>query len=155
MMDVPTPRIILMADDDSDDQLLAREALAEFGSSSDLRTVDNGLEVIDYLKRTGRFEDPASSPRPDLILLDLNMPCKDGREVLAHLKADPNMKSIPVVVLSTSRADTDVREIYDRGANSFITKPAAFDELVRVLQTISDYWFGVVQMPMQGADRYE
>jgi CheY-like chemotaxis protein len=140
--------VILMAEDDSDDRLLAREALEESGLHSELRFVENGADMMDYLRQRNRFEAPGSAPRPSLILLDLNMPRKDGREVLKEIKADPVLCQIPVVVLTTSRADTDIASIYQLGANSFICKPTAFDALVKVMSTLGQYWFGVVVLPV-------
>jgi CheY-like chemotaxis protein len=147
-MTAPTKHaVVLMADDDGDDRLLARDAVAEAGMSGELRFVENGEELLDYLQRRGKFLKAGSAPRPGLILLDLNMPRKDGREVLREIKADPELRRIPVVVLTTSKADTDIGMLYDLGANSFITKPFRFDALVQVMRAIGDYWFGVVELP--------
>lgn len=140
--------VILMAEDDSDDRLLAKDALAECGMAVDLRFVEDGADLMDYLKRRGKFEAASSSPRPDLILLDLNMPRKDGREALKEIKSDPELRRIPVVVLTTSRADTDISLIYQLGANSFISKPVAFDAIVKVMKAIQAYWFEAVILPM-------
>lgn len=145
------PCLILMADDDPDDRLLVKEALSECGAQSSLidamRFVGDGEELMDYLLRRGNFTVPASSPRPDLILLDLNMPRKDGREALREIRAHADLRRIPVVVFTTSKADTDVDLIYDLGANSFVTKPAAFDSLVNTLGLLSRYWLEVVELP--------
>src|SRR5713101_1259658 len=123
-MNPPTkPIVILMADDDADDRLLAKDALVECGLANDLHFVENGEEILDYLRRRGRYQQPGAAPRPGLILLDLNMPKKDGREALREIKSDPDLKKIPVVVLTTSKAETDVGQIYELGANSFISKP--------------------------------
>lgn len=138
--------IILMADDDDDDRLLAKDALSECKSEGNLQFVQNGEELMDYLKHRGKFEN-ADSPRPGLILLDLNMPLKDGREALREIKADPELKKIPVVVLTTSKADTDVGSIYELGANSFISKPFQFEALVHVMKNISQYWLKTVELP--------
>ena len=140
-------RVILLVDDDPDDWLLVQDAVLECGWKGDLRRVENGEELLDYLRRRGRYAAPASSPRPGLILLDLNMPRKDGREALLELKTDPNLRRIPVVVLTTSKADTDIAKLYELGASSFISKPVHFEGLVNVLRTISQYWFQVVQLP--------
>ena len=102
---------------------------------------------MDYLKHRGRFSDPAQAPRPGLILLDLNMPRKDGREALAEIKADPELRRIPVVVLTTSQAEEDIYSTYDLGVNSFITKPVTFEGLVKVMNTFSNYWFAIVRLP--------
>jgi len=139
--------VILMADDDADDRLLAKDALAECQIPSDLQFVENGEELIDYLKRRGKFSQLSESTRPGLILLDLNMPKKDGREALREIKSDPEFQKIPVVVLTTSKADTDIGRIYELGANSFISKPVSFDSLVEVMKALSHYWFQIVELP--------
>jgi CheY-like chemotaxis protein len=140
------PTVILMADDDADDRLLAQDALAESKIPSELHFVENGEELMDYLQRRGRFS-AASAPRPGLILLDLNMPKKDGREALREIKTSPELRRIPVVILTTSQADADVAQIYDLGANSFITKPVSFDALVNVMRAVGHYWFQTVELP--------
>ncbi|WP_026736528.1 response regulator [Fischerella sp. PCC 9605] len=139
---------ILMADDDEDDCMLAREALAESRLANDLHIVRNGEELMDYLYQRGRYADPKSSPRPGLILLDLNMPKKDGREALKEIKNDPELRQIPVVVLTTSKAEEDIYRTYDLGANSFIIKPMTFAALVEVMRTIGKYWFEIVELPL-------
>jgi CheY-like chemotaxis protein len=143
--------IILMADDDADDRLLTKDALAECKTMGELRCVENGEELLDYLMRRGPYADPAKSPRPGLILLDLNMPKKDGRDALREIKLDPELKKIPVVVLTTSRADTDINRIYDLGANSFIAKPVSFESLVDVMKLLIRYWFEMVELPAKKA----
>jgi CheY-like chemotaxis protein len=145
-MPPPRPTIILMADDDADDRLLAQDALAESKIPSELHFVENGEELMDYLNRRGRFS-AASAPHPGLILLDLNMPKKDGRDALSEIKSNPELRRIPVVVLTTSQADTDISRIYDLGANSFITKPVSFDALVNVMRNLGQYWFQTVELP--------
>ena len=139
--------VILMADDDADDRLLAKDALAECRLANELHFVENGEELLDYLNRRGKYVNLANSPRPGLILLDLNMPKKDGRESLKEIKDDPRLRTIPVVVLTTSRADTDISRIYELGANSFITKPVSFDSLVEVMKILGRYWFEIVELP--------
>lgn len=138
-------KVILMAEDDADDRLLARDALAESGLGEELHFVDNGEELLDYLLQRGRFNE--LMPQPGLILLDLNMPVKDGREVLQEIKSHAALRRIPVVVLTTSRADTDIDLIYHLGANSFITKPVRYDTLVEVMRAIGQYWFKTVELP--------
>ena len=139
--------VILMADDDPDDRLLASDAIKESGLEGELRFVENGEELLDYLLHRGKFSIPGDAPRPALILLDLNMPRKDGREVLREIRAKPELRSIPVVVFTTSRADIDVGKIYELGANSFISKPFQFDALVNVMKVIGQYWFQTVALP--------
>ncbi|HST63394.1 MAG TPA: response regulator [Longimicrobium sp.] len=141
------PLTILMADDDPDDRLLARLALERQGMHGVLRTVNDGEELLDYLHRRGAYTDAATSPRPHLVLLDLNMPRMDGREALHQLKSDPALRQIPVVVLTTSRSEEEVFRSYDLGANSFVTKPVTFDELVAVLQRLELYWLRTVSLP--------
>ncbi|HEY9601163.1 MAG TPA: response regulator [Allocoleopsis sp.] len=141
------PVTILMADDDPDDCMLAREALAESRLANELYFVKDGEELLDYLYHRGKYAEPESSPRPGLILLDLNMPKKDGREVLKEIKADPHLRQIPVLVLTTSQAEEDIHHSYDLGANSFITKPVTFSSLIEVMRTLGKYWFEIVELP--------
>jgi len=142
--------IILMADDDDDDRLMAREALEEARCINDFRTVTNGEELLDYLNHRGKFSDPASSPAPGLIILDLNMPKKDGREALREIKADPRLRRIPIVVLTTSKAEEDVLRTYNLGVNSFIIKPVTFEQLVETMKSLALYWFQIVALPENG-----
>jgi len=146
------PITILLADDDADDRMMAGEALAESRLANDLRLVEDGEELMDYLHRRGRYSDPADAPRPGLILLDLNMPRKDGREALREIKADPDLRRIPIVVLTTSKAEEDIYRTYDLGANSFITKPVSFDGLVAVMRDIGRYWIEIVELPPDRID---
>jgi CheY-like chemotaxis protein len=139
--------IILMADDDPDDRLLTQEALEESRLTNRLYFVEDGEDLLDYLFRRGKYSDIKSSPRPGIILLDLNMPKKDGREALKEIKADPNLRQIPIVVLTTSKAEDDIYRSYDLGANSFITKPATFESLVEVMKNVGKYWFEIVELP--------
>jgi CheY-like chemotaxis protein len=147
MTHYPKPVTILMADDDPDDRQLTKEAFEENRLINDLRFVENGTELLDYLRRRGKYKDPALSPRPGLILLDLNMPKKDGRQALKELKADPKFKKIRVVVLTTSNAPEDIHRCYDLTATSFITKPVTFDALVDVVKTLGKYWLEIVELP--------
>lgn len=135
---------ILMADDDEDDILLTRTALEESRLKNPFYAVKDGEELLDYLYHRGKYSDPQSSPRPGLILLDLNMPRKDGREALKEIKADPALRLIPVVVLTTSKAEEDIYRSYDLGANSFIVKPVTFASLVSVINILGVYWFEIV-----------
>ena len=143
----PRPITILLADDDPDDRMLARDALDESRLANDLHEVADGEELLEYLRRQGKYADPASAPRPGLILLDLNMPRKDGREALREIKADPDLRSIPVVVLTTSKAEEDIYRTYDLGVSSFITKPVSFEGLVAVMKALGRYWFEIVELP--------
>lgn len=136
--------MILMADDDADDRILTKEALEESRVLNELRFVEDGEELMDYLKRRGKYTD---APRPGLILLDLNMPRKDGREALKEIKADPDLRRIPVVVMTTSKAEEDIFRSYDLGASSFITKPVTFDRLVELMKALGRYWVEFVELP--------
>jgi CheY-like chemotaxis protein len=138
---------ILMADDDADDRLLTQEALAESYLLHDLRFVEDGEELMAYLRRQGNYVGPGKAPRPELILLDLNMPRKDGREALAEIKTDPELRQIPIVIFTTSSGKEDIYHSYDLGASSFITKPASFDALVDTLRSLGQYWFELVKLP--------
>ena len=145
-----TPITILMADDDPDDRLMTKEALEESRLANDLRFVEDGEELMDYLYRRGKYSDPSDSPHPGLILLDLNMPRKDGREALEEIKANPTLRRIPIVVLTTSKAEEDICGTYDLGVSSFIVKPVSFDGLVDIMKTLAQYWFQIVELPSNG-----
>ena len=147
MIAITKPHIILMAEDDSDDRLLAQDALVESGLATDVHFVEDGVELMDYLTRRNKFSQLGNAPRPGLIILDLNMPKKDGREALREIRANPELRKIPVVVFTTSTADTDIARVYELGANSFISKPVAFNSLVGVMKAIGQYWFQVVVLP--------
>ncbi len=140
---------ILLADDDPEDRMLTIDALKESRLVNDLHTVVDGEELMDYLKIKGKYKDKVDSPKPGLILLDLNMPKKDGREALKEIKSDPELKHIPVVVLTTSDADIDIFSTYDIGVNSFITKPVKFDALVKIMKDLGNYWFEIVELPSE------
>jgi CheY-like chemotaxis protein len=142
------PITILLADDDADDRMMAGDALEESRLANDLRYVEDGEELLDYLHRRGKFARPEDSPRPGLILLDLNMPRKDGREALKEIKADRELRMIPIVVLTTSKAEEDIYRTYDLGVNSFITKPVMFESLVNVMKALGKYWFEIVELPV-------
>lgn len=141
------PITILMADDDSDDRMLVKEAFQESRLNNDIHFVEDGEQLLDYLFRRGTFENLKGQPYPGLILLDLNMPRKDGREALAEIKAHPELRRIPIVILTTSRAEEDILRTYDLGANSFITKPVTFENLVHVVQVLGNYWVEIVELP--------
>lgn len=136
-----------MAEDDEDDRLLAVEALEESKLLNQLYIVEDGEELLDFLYHRGAYADPAISPRPGIILLDLNMPKKDGREALKEIKADPNLRSIPVVVLTTSQAQEDIYTSYQLGISSFIVKPVTFEGLIGVMRSLGRYWFEIVELP--------
>ena len=141
---------ILMADDDPDDRQLTREAFEENHLANDLRFVEDGEERLDYLHRRGKYAAEGAAPVPGLILLDLNMPRKDGREALREIKADPRLKNIRVVILTTSKAEEDVIRSYDLSAASYITKPVTFERLVEVVQALGKYWLEIVELPPEG-----
>jgi CheY-like chemotaxis protein len=138
--------VILMADDDDDDFLLTKKALKESKLLNTLVRVKDGEELLEYLQRKGDYADVATL-RPGVILLDLNMPRKDGREALREIKSDPNLNDIPVVVFTTSKAEEDIYRSYQLGVNSFITKPVTFDNLLRVMTALGKYWFEIVELP--------
>ncbi|MBE9029152.1 response regulator [filamentous cyanobacterium LEGE 11480] len=143
---------ILVAEDDEDDRLLMEEALEENRLANDLHFVGDGEELMDYLCNRGQYHDPATAPRPSLILLDLNMPRKDGREALQEIKADPHLRQIPIVVLTTSKAEEDILRTYDLGVSSFIAKPVVFESMVQIMKTLGTYWFEIVELPDRSAD---
>ena len=138
---------ILMADDDEEDRMMTEEAWKENRLANPLRFVEDGEELMEYLEHRGKYADPADSPSPGLILLDLNMPKKDGREALREIKADTELRQIPVVVLTTSKAEEDIVRSYDMGASSYITKPVTFEGLVTVIRELGKYWFELVELP--------
>lgn len=136
-----------MADDDADDRLMAEKALRESRLANGLMFVEDGEQLMDYLYHRGKFANETQYPRPGLILLDLNMPKKDGREALAEIKADPVLRRIPVVILTTSKAEEDILRSYDLGVNSYITKPVTFQGLVEAMKIVNQYWFELVKLP--------
>ena len=143
------PVSILMAEDDPDDRMLAEDAMREARLLNGLHFVEDGEKLTDYLLRLGCYSDPKSSPRPGLILLDLNMPRKDGREALEEIKAHPDLRRIPVVVLTTSKAEEDILRSYDLGVAGFITKPVTFVSLVEIMKMLGRYWFEIVELPAE------
>ena len=151
MKDLGIPIVILMADDDPDDRLLVKEALDESRLVNQFVVVEDGEELMDYLLRRGQYAPPAVAPRPGIILLDLNMPRKDGREALAEIKQHPDLRKIPVVVLTTSKAEEDIFRTYDLGVNSYVTKPVTFEGLVEVVKALGRYWIEIVELPGRAA----
>ena len=143
--------VILLADDDADDREMTRKALAKNHLANEVYEVVDGEELLDFLRHRGRYAPPALSPTPGLILLDLNMPKKDGREALAEIKADPALRRIPVVVMTTSKAEEDIFRMYDLGSNSFISKPITLTALVDVMIVLGQYWFQIVTLPEAAA----
>ncbi len=137
---------ILMAEDDDGDRLLTRKALERNKVPNPLITVMNGEELMDYLYRRGKFQG-LPAPKPCVVLLDLNMPRMDGREALKAIKGDESLRRIPVVVMSTSRAPEDLERSYEAGANSYITKPSTFEEMVKVVESLQHYWLETVELP--------
>jgi CheY-like chemotaxis protein len=149
MNDLHRNGTILMVDDDPDDFFLARDAFRESGLLSDFQLVSDGEELMDYLYRRGKFKGLEDHPMPHLILLDLNMPRKDGREVLVEMKQDPDLRRIPIVVYTTSSEEADRAYSYELGASSYVTKPATFDGLVELMRNLGEYWLSVVRLPGQ------
>lgn len=152
MMNKPLPISILIADDDADDRMLIEDAFEESRLSNPLAFVEDGEQLLSYLRREAPFEHLAGHPMPGLIILDLNMPKMDGRTALSHLKADPNLQRIPVIVLTTSQAEEDILKTYGLGVSSFISKPVTFDGLVEVVKVIGQYWIQIVALPPSELD---
>ena len=138
---------ILLADDDPDDRQLTKEAFAECHLVNDVHFVEDGEQLMDYLLRRGNYASMKNAPLPGLVLLDLNMPRKDGREALKEIKAHPDLKRIPIVVLTTSKAEEDILRTYDLGVNSYVTKPVTFQSLVDTIKVLGKYWFEIVELP--------
>ncbi len=138
------PVEILLVEDNEGDIGLVEEVFEEGRINNNLNITEDGEEAMEFLRKEGEF---ANSPRPDLILLDLNLPKKDGREVLEEIKDDENLRRIPVVVLTTSKAEKDILKSYDMHANSYITKPVDFDQFIKVIKSIEDFWLEVVKLP--------
>jgi CheY-like chemotaxis protein len=136
-----------MADDDPDDRMFVEDAWEESRLANELTFVTDGEELLDYLHQRGPYADAEQAPQPGLILLDLNMPRMDGREALERIKKDEDLQSIPIVVLTSSKAEEDILRSYDMGVNSYIVKPVTFDKLVDVIQTLGLYWLEIVELP--------
>lgn len=140
--------VVLLADDDEDDRDFTREAMLQVNPESEVRFVADGQELLDYLRRDGPYSDPGSDTKiPDVVLLDLNMPRMTGSEALSAIRSDESLRGLPVVVLTTSRREEDVSDCYERGANSYISKPSTFTDLVEAMRTFNDYWADLVTLP--------
>lgn len=148
----PRKITLLCAEDDADYRLLTRRALKAGRVANDVRFVEDGEELMDYLHRRNKYAQPGSAPRPGLILLDLNLPRKDGREALQEIKEDPELRRIPVVILTTSNAEEDVLRTYSLGASSYIRKPVNMTSLVDIMSTLGHYWFEIVELAPAGDD---
>lgn len=146
--EAPHPLTIVLADDDADDCLLTRDALAAGRGTSVLRTVCDGEDLMNYLHQRGAYQGDGAAPRPDLILLDLSMPKKSGLQALAEIKAIPSLRQIPIVVMTTSNQNEEIRRSYDLGASSFVTKSVRFETLVEVMDSIDRYWFQTVELSL-------
>ncbi len=144
---------ILIADDDPDDRMLLEDAFRENGFTNELHFVEDGEQLLAFLRREGKWAEHAGEPYPGLVLLDLNMPKMDGREALKHMKADERFQTIPVVVLTTSKAEEDILRTYVTGVNSFMTKPVTFEGLMEVVRILANYWIQSVQLPPQCTQR--
>ena len=144
------PVTILMADDDAEDRKMAQEAFDESRLVNDLRFVKDGEELMDYLYQRGNYSDPAIAPRPSIILLDLNMPKKDGRESLIEIKRDPLFRTIRIIILTTSKAEEDIQRVYNLSATSYIAKPVTFEGLIEVVKALGKYWLEIVELPDNG-----
>ncbi len=138
---------ILMVDDDPDDRLLFKEACEEVRLRNPLEFLENGEQLVDYLRRKGSYAHLEGAPYPGIILLDLNMPLKDGREALEEIKNDPELRHIPIIVLTTSKDEDDILSSYGLGASSYIVKPISLDRLMRVVNSIGEYWVQIVEVP--------
>ena len=138
------PANFLLVEDNPGDVRLTQEALKSHKVQNNLHVVTDGEEAMAFLRKQGKYKD---APRPDIILLDLNLPKKDGREVLAEIKSDQNLKTIPVVIISSSEAEQDIIKSYDLNANCYVTKPVNFDQFIKVVQSINEFWLTIVKLP--------
>ena len=143
------PIVILLADDDEEDRMLSSDALAESRVVNELRFVEDGEELLDYLYHRGKYANGETSPTPGLILLDLNMPGLDGRKTLEIIKRSPSLKKIPVVVLTTSDDERDIKACYELGANTYVQKPVDFDGLIAAVKRLKEYWFEIALLPKE------
>ncbi|WP_026261924.1 response regulator [Spirosoma aerolatum] len=142
----PTSMTILIADDDTDDRLFMDKALRQSGYAHNIQFVEDGEELMEYLRREGRYNEK-NAPWPNLLILDLNMPRKNGFQALSEIKDDPKLRRLPVVVMTTSTADEDVLKTYNLGVNSFVTKPFNFNRLVEMVGALKTYWMDTVKLP--------
>jgi CheY-like chemotaxis protein len=142
----PTLMTILIADDDADDRMFLEQAMRQNGYDQDIRFVEDGEELMEYLKRQGRYNE-SNAPWPNMLILDLNMPRKNGFQALSEIKDDPKLRRLPVIVMTTSSADEDVVKTYNLGVNSFVTKPFNFNRLVEMVGTLKTYWMDTVKLP--------
>lgn len=142
----PTPMTILIADDDADDRMFLEQAMRQNDYSQGIRFVEDGEELMEYLHRRGRY-DELSAPWPNILILDLNMPRKNGFQALSEIKDDPKLRRLPVIVMTTSSADEDIVKTYNLGVNSFVTKPFNFNRLVEMVATLKTYWMDTVKLP--------
>jgi len=149
------PIVILLADDHEEDRMLVCEALIESRLSNHVCCVTDGEELMEYLQRRGKYAPPAEAPRPGIILLDLDLPKKDGREALKEIQSDPDLRLIPIVVLTTLKADEDILRSYDSGASSFISKPVTLEGLVGFMKGLGQYWIEIVEVAKQVPYQYE
>jgi CheY-like chemotaxis protein len=143
------PVVILVAEDDDDDIMLIKRGFKEARLLNTIYCVKDGEELMDYLNRSGQYRDQNKSPRPGLILLDLNMPNKDGRKALEEIKSDDRLKSIPVIILTTSKAEEDILRSYDIGANAFVMKPVGLEDFMSAVKLIGEYWLQLVELPFK------
>lgn len=138
---------IMIADDDAEDRMLIMDALKENRLKNNIQCVEDGEELLNYLRNKGKYSDRKKFPKPGIILLDLNMPKKDGREALREIKSDRELCSIPIIILTTSKAEEDILRSYNLRVNSFITKPVSFSAMVDIMKTLNKYWFEIVELP--------
>ncbi len=144
------PAVILLVEDNPADQEITRRALEDAKVNNELHVVNDGVEAMEYLRREGKYSDSADSPRPDLLLLDINMPKMDGKQVLDRVKSDEKLRTIPVIMLTTSSHERDVIESYNLGVNAYIAKPVDIGQFINVLKSLEEFWFAMVVLPSKG-----